>query len=263
MQKRTIHTLRTMKQSGEKFACLTCYDANFARLLSTHGVEVFLVGDSLAEVIQGHDSTVHATMTDMIYHTACVARGNQGALIIADLPFMSYATTDAAMDNATQLVQAGAALVKLEGGAWLAPTVTALTERGVAVCAHIGLTPQSIHLLGRYQVQGRAPAEADRLINDALSLQAAGAQMLVLECVPAPLAQEITQLLSIPVMGIGAGFHTDGQVLVLYDMLGITDKTLSFVKNFMEDTTDIRAAVRTYVEAVKAGAFPSVAHSFS
>jgi 3-methyl-2-oxobutanoate hydroxymethyltransferase len=264
MQTRTIHTLRTLKQKGEKFVCTTCYDASFAHLLSTEGVEAFLVGDSLAEVMQGHNSTVNARMTDMIYHTACVARGSQGALVMADLPFMSYATIDSAMHHSTQLIQAGAAIVKLEGGAWLAPTIHTLTERGVAVCGHIGLTPQSIHLLGHYKVQGRVPAEADRLINDALCLQAAGAQMLVLECVPALLAKEITELLSIPVMGIGAGADTDGQVLVLYDMLGITaGKTLSFVKNFMEHPTDIRSAVRNYVHTVKSGTFPSAEHCFS
>lgn len=255
--------LNLMKQRGEKFCVLTVYDASFAHLLSNLGVEVLLVGDSLGMVIQGHDSTVPVTMEDMCYHTRLVARGNQGSLLMADMPFMSYATTEQTLVNAAQLMAAGAHMVKLEGGAWLAPTIRSLTERGIPVCAHLGLTPQSVHLIGGYKVQGKTADQATRLKQDALALEAAGAQMLVLECVPSGLAQEVAESLSIPVIGIGAGSKVDAQVLVLHDMLGITPgRQARFVKNFMGGGS-IESAIQAYIREVKTQAFPAVEHEYA
>lgn len=254
-----------MKQEGKKFCCLTVYDASFAHLLSTLGIEIIFVGDSLGMVVQGHDSTVPVTMEDMVYHTQIVARGNQGSMLMADMPFMSYATPEQSMDNAARLMAAGAHVVKLEGGAWLAPTVRLLTERGIPVCGHLGLTPQSVHMLGGYKVQGKTYDQATRLKQDALALEAAGAQLLVLECVPSPLAKEITESLSIPVIGIGAGRDVDAQVLVLHDLLGVTPgRQAKFCKNFMEDNAlgGISQAILQFQEEVKTLAFPAQQHEY-
>jgi len=260
----TLHTLAQLKQKGEKFTCLTAYDATFAHLLNAAGVDVILVGDSLGMVLQGNDSTLPVTVEEMAYHTACVKRGNSTSLIMADLPFMSYASPLQAMNSAAQLMQAGAHMVKLEGGAWLAETVALLSERGVPVCAHLGLTPQSVNKLGGYKVQGRDEEAAVQLLNDARTLEHAGASVLLLECVPSPLACQLTENAGIPVIGIGAGADTDGQVLVLHDILGITQgRKPRFVKNFMEDATTIEGAVSAFVTAVKNGDFPRPEHGFA
>jgi 3-methyl-2-oxobutanoate hydroxymethyltransferase len=264
MSRITLTQLRQLKAKGEKIAVLTAYDASFAYLLDQAGIEVLLVGDSLGMVIQGHDSTLPVTTDDMIYHCQQVHRGSQRALLVVDMPFMSYATPNLALENASRLMREGQAqVVKLEGGAWLVETVHKLTERGIPVCAHLGLTPQSVHQLGGYRIQGRSVNEAERLRNDALALQAAGASLLVLECVPSQLAADITTSLEIPVIGIGAGAACDGQVLVLYDMLGITPgKRPSFTKDFLPETGSIPAAIEAFVRAVKEGTFPGVEHAF-
>ena len=237
---------------------LTCYDASFARLLDDCGVDCVLVGDSLGMVIQGHTSTLPVTVLDVEYHVRAVARGTKRAWLIADMPFGSYqGSAQAAFDNAVRLMQAGAQMIKVEGGAWLAPTVEFLASRGVPVCAHLGLTPQSVHALGGYRIQGRTDAAAEHLLGDAMSLQTAGASMLVLELIPASLADRVTRKLTIPTIGIGAGVDCSGQVLVLHDMLDVTPgKKPRFVRNFMADAPDIAAAVRAYVRAVKDRTFP-------
>ncbi len=263
MSKITLHTLSSMKKTGEKFAVLTAYDACFSHVVSTAGTEVILVGDSLGMVLQGNDSTLPVTVEEMAYHTQAVARGNQGSLIMADLPFMSYSTPEQAMDSSAALMQAGANMVKLEGGAWLADTVSMLAERGVPVCVHLGLTPQTVNKLGGYRVQGRDSETAQQMINDAVLLQDAGASVILLECVPTILAKEITLAVDIPVIGIGAGADTDAQVLVLHDMLGITPgRSPKFVKNFMPGNDSIEAAVSQYVKEVKEGSFPAQEHGF-
>jgi 3-methyl-2-oxobutanoate hydroxymethyltransferase len=227
------------------------------------GVDALLVGDSLGMVSQGHDSTLPVTLADVAYHTACVARGNQTSLLIADMPFGTYGTPQAAFDNAVRLMQAGAQMVKLEGGAWLVDTVRFLTERAVPICAHLGLTPQSVHQFGGYKVQGKTIEAADHLKADALSLQAAGASLLVLEAIPSALGKEVTDLLAIPTIGIGAGPDCSGQVLVMHDMLGVfPGRKARFVKNFMEGQTSIDAAIRAYVGAVKDKSFPAAEHCF-
>jgi len=260
----TVTTLREMKQAGEKITCLTAYDYSFAALLDRAGVDMLMVGDSLGMTMQGHASTLPVTLADMAYHCACVARGAQRALVIGDLPFGSYQPGVAqAMDSAVRLMQAGAQVVKLEGGAPMVETVRFLSERGVPVCAHIGLTPQSVHQLGGYRVQGRDEPGAARLREDALRLEEAGAALLVLEAVPATLARDISASLAIPTIGIGAGRDTDGQVLVLQDMLGIYPRpSPKFSKNFMDGAGSIEAAVKAYVAAVTSGAFPGPEHSF-
>ncbi|WP_207061388.1 3-methyl-2-oxobutanoate hydroxymethyltransferase [Motiliproteus sp. SC1-56] len=263
MKNTTLHTLAQMKREGEKFCTLTAYDACFAQLVGEAGVEVILVGDSLGMVLQGNDSTLPVTLEEMAYHTACVKRGNRGALIMADLPFMSYATPEQAMESAAALMQAGAHMVKLEGTAWLADTIERLSERGIPVCAHLGLTPQSVNKLGGYKVQGRGDAEAQQLLADAKALEAAGASVLLLECVPSPLAKQVTEAAEVPVIGIGAGPDTDGQVLVLHDILGLTPgRPPRFVKNFMAEAATPQEALRAYVDAVKSGAFPAPEHGF-
>ena len=266
----TLHRLRAMHAAGEKIAMLTCYDASFARLLDAAGVDVLLVGDSLGMVLQGHDSTVPVSIDGMAYHTQCVARANRHAWIIGDLPFGSYqASADQALRSAVRLMQSGAQMVKLEGGGWTAEIVRALVERGIPVCAHLGLTPQSVHALGGYRVQGRDAAAAATLRAHARELADAGAAMLVLELIPSALASELTQALPIPTIGIGAGAGCSGQVLVLHDMLGSTrGKLPRFVRDFMGDVMGnfagderaasggIAAAVRRFVEAVRDGSFP-------
>ena len=261
----TVTSLLGLKQKGEKITMLTCYDATFAHTASQAGVEVLLVGDSLGMVLQGHDSTLPVTTADMAYHVASVKRGNQGAMILADLPFMSYATAEQTFANSAMLMQAGAHMVKVEGAAWLAESIRLLAERGIPVCAHMGLTPQSVNILGGYKVQGRSENQARQMRADAIALEQAGAAMLLLECVPSELAQEITQAVGIPVIGIGAGSGTDGQVLVLHDMLGlsITGRMPKFVKNFMAGQQNIQAALGAYVTEVKAATFPGIEHGFS
>ena len=259
----TLNTLQQMTRDGGKIAVVTCYDASFAALLEAAGVEVLLVGDSLGMVVQGQETTLPVSMDEMEYHTRCVARGSQRAFIVADMPFGSYQESPRqALRNAARLMAAGAHMVKLEGGAVLAETVQFLTARGIPVCGHLGLLPQSVHQLGGYRVQGRGDEEAARLLEDAALLQQAGAGMLVLEAIPAPLAKQVTQQLAIPTIGIGAGADCAGQVLVLYDMLGIyPGKTPKFARNFM-GAGSVQAALEGYVKAVKDGSFPSPEHAF-
>ncbi|MAL99962.1 3-methyl-2-oxobutanoate hydroxymethyltransferase [Hydrocarboniclastica marina] len=259
----TINTLRDCKTRGEKFTCLTAYDATFAHLISQAGVEVMLVGDSLGMVLQGNDSTLPVTVQDMAYHTRAVARGNRGALVMADLPFMSYGTPDAAMDSSAQLMRAGAHMVKLEGSSWMADTVEMLSTRGVPVCAHLGLTPQFVNKFGGYKVQGKDDSAADQMVADARELVEAGADIILLECVPSALGQRITESVPAPVIGIGAGAATDGQVLVMHDMLGATPgKPPRFVKDFLAETGTIQGALEAFVDAVKKGTFPAQEHTF-
>ncbi len=257
-----IKTLNDIKQAGNKFAVLTAYDSAFARQLELAGIEALLVGDSLGNVVLGYDSTVPVSMDEMVHHTAAVARGNSKSLLIADLPFMAYATPEQTMTNSARLMQVGAHMVKMEGGEWLCPSVRMLTERGVPVCGHLGLTPQSFNKLGGYRVQGRDESGAEQIFQDAKNLEEAGADMLVLECVPTDLATRITQALSIPVIGIGAGPNTDAQVLVTYDMLGISPRTPKFTHNFLADSGDIQSALSAYGEAVRSGQFPRPEHGF-
>lgn len=261
----TLTTLQSLKLKGEKITMLTCYDATFAHAASAAGVEVLLVGDSLGMVLQGHDSTLPVTVADMAYHVANVKRGNQGAFIVADLPFMAYSTSEQTLANSALLMQAGAHMVKLEGAAWLAESVRLLAERGVPACVHLGLTPQSVNLLGGYKVQGRQDIQARQMRADAIALEQAGAAMLLLECVPVELAADIAQAVKIPVIGIGAGSAVDGQVLVLHDMLGLSlsGRVPRFVKNFMTGQSDIQGALRAYVSAVKAVDFPAPEHGFA
>jgi 3-methyl-2-oxobutanoate hydroxymethyltransferase len=259
----TVPALLAMRNAGEKIAMLTCYDASFASLMDRCGVDVLLVGDSLGNVCQGHTSTLPVTLTDIAYHTASVARGNKNALLIADMPFGTYATPESAFENAVKLMQAGAQMVKLEGGAWLVETVRFLTERSVPVCAHLGLTPQSVHLLGGFKVQGKTAEGAEKLKADALALQEAGASILVLEAIPSALGKEVTEMLAMPTIGIGAGVDCSGQVLVMHDMLGVfPGRKARFVKNFMDGQTSIDAAVRAYIAAVKDKSFPAAEHCF-
>lgn len=259
----TVQTLLQKKQNREKFAALTAYDSTQGHLVSTCGVEVILVGDSLGNVCQGLDSTLPVTVDDMCYHTRAVARGNKGALLIADLPFASYANKEDALINAARLMREGAHMVKVEGDVWLAPIVEHLREQGIPVCVHLGLTPQSVHILGGYKVQGREQEKARAMFDAALTLQTAGASLLVLECVPSDLASQITHELTIPVIGIGAGVDTDGQILVLYDMLDMTEgRRPKFVKNYMEGATSTQHAIQNFVAEVKEKTFPSAQYSF-
>ena len=259
----TVSTIKKLVSNGEKFTMLTAYDATFAHLFSSQGIETLLVGDSLGMVSQGHASTLPVTIDDMVYHTAAVARGNQGALLLADLPFNSYGTFTQALDNAGKLMRAGAHMVKLEGGSWLTETVIALSRAGIPSCIHLGLTPQSVNKFGGYKVQGREDASAQQLIKDAIALCEAGADFILLECVPAELAKAVTENVAAPVIGIGAGPDTDGQVLVCYDMLGLTPTRMPrFVKNYMASSSNFIEAVLAYIEEVKAGAFPAAEHSF-
>jgi len=254
----TLQRLLDMHASGDKIAMLTCYDAAFATLLDEAGVDVLLVGDSLGNVLQGETSTVPVSLEAMVYHTRCVARGRKNAWVIGDLPFDSYqASPQEAWKSAAALFKAGAHMVKLEGGGWTAPVVRFLVERGIPVCAHLGLTPQTVTMLGGFKVQGRDEAAAAQLKRQAMELAEAGAQMLVLEMVPAPLAAELAKSLKIPVIGIGAGVGCSGQVLVLHDMLNVTPgRRPRFVKNFMAGAGSVQDAVARYVAEVKAQTFP-------
>jgi 3-methyl-2-oxobutanoate hydroxymethyltransferase len=261
----TLSTIKEMKRRGEKIACLTAYDYSFSSLLDRAGIDMVMVGDSLGMVMQGHDSTLPVSVADMVYHSRCVARGVSRALLIVDMPFMSYQQSPQhAIASAGRLMQKGGAqVVKLEGGEPMAETVRFLVGRGIPVCAHLGLTPQSVHQLGGYRVQGRETTDAERIRRDAKLLQEAGASLLVLEAVPSELAKMITAELEIPTIGIGAGKDCDGQVLVLQDMLGIYPRpSPKFSKNFMTGAAGIEAAVTAYISAVKAGSFPGPEHSF-
>ncbi|MDO8305342.1 3-methyl-2-oxobutanoate hydroxymethyltransferase [Herminiimonas sp.] len=259
----TVPALFALRAKGEKITMLTAYDASFASLMDMCGVETLLVGDSLGMVCQGHNSTLPVTIDEVAYHTACVARGNKTALLLADMPFGSYATPEAAFHNAVKLIQAGAQMVKVEGGAWVVDTVRFLVEREIPVCAHLGLTPQSVHRFGGYKVQGKTAEGAEQLKADALALQAAGASLLVLEAIPAGLGKEVTDLLTMPTIGIGAGPDCSGQVLVMHDFIGVfPGKKARFVKNFMEGQTSIEGAVRAYIREVKDGTFPAPEHCF-
>ena len=260
----TIPSLNAMRSAGNPIVMLTCYDASFASLMDRCGVHILLIGDSLGMVCNGHQSTLPVTVAEVAYHTAAVARGSKSAMIVADLPFGAYATKEAAFDNAVKLMQAGAHMVKLEGGAWLADTVKFLTERAIPVCAHLGLTPQSVHQLGGYKVQGKTIESADQLKADAQLLQQAGASLLVLEAIPAALGKETTDLLTMPTIGIGAGPDCSGQVLVMHDMLGVfPGRKARFVKNFMDgEVTTIEGAVTAYVNAVVDRSFPALEHCF-
>ena len=260
----TVTALQRLKQAGERFAMLTAYDASFASIVEQAGVEIILVGDSLGMVIQGHDSTIPVTVDDILYHCQCVSRVCQSSMIMADMPFMSFANVQRALDNATRLMQEGGAqAVKLEGGGHVIPVVEALAKHGIPVCAHLGLQPQYIHKIGGYRVQGREDEQAKAMLHEARVMQESGADFLLLECVPESLAEAITAELNIPTIGIGAGKHCDAQVLVLYDLLGISfGKTPKFAKNFLAETDSVQQAIEAYVSAVKSGQFPADEHIF-
>lgn len=261
----TVTTLKKMKQAGEKFACLTVYDATFAQLLEAAGVEVLLVGDSMGMVIQGHDSTLPVSINEIIYHTQAVHRGSRHAMIMADMPFMSYSNETQALENAGRILKEGGAhIVKLEGGGAFINIVKQLTGHGIPVCGHLGLLPQSVNKMGGYKVQGKDAQSATTILNDAQALEQAGCDIMLLECVPMALAKEVTETLSIPVIGIGAGPYCDGQVLVLHDMLGVTPgKRPRFTHDFLKDSGSISAAIEAYVKAVKSGEFPQEQHSYT
>lgn len=259
----TVNTLHKLKTNQEKFVVISLYDAHMAAMAERCGVEVVLVGDSLGMTVLGYDSTIPVTMEHMIYHVEAVARGNKKSLIMGDLPFMTYATPEDALRNSARIMQAGAHMVKLEGGEWLAETVRMLSDRGIPVCAHIGLTPQSVNKFGGFRVQGRDQNQADKLLNDAKLLEQAGADVLLMECIPAVLAAHITRELQIPTVGIGAGKDTDAQVLVINDILGLTQQPPKFSKNFLLETNDIPGAMQKYVADVKAGVFPGPDNIFN
>jgi 3-methyl-2-oxobutanoate hydroxymethyltransferase len=260
----TITKLLSMHAEREKITMLTAYDSTMSALLNRCGIEAILIGDSLGNVIQGHSSTTPVTVEQMVYHTQCVARANTNAFLISDLPFASYGDPVQALDSAAELMRAGADMVKLEGGDWQADIIQYLVERSVPVCAHLGLLPQSVHLLGGYKVQGKSKDAASHMLEQALACQAAGAQMVVLEAIPSSLGEKITTELHIPTIGIGAGPDCSGQVLVLQDMLGISPgKPPKFVKDFMDGHQSIEAAIKAYVREVKSGKFPGLEHGFA
>lgn len=260
----SISKLLSMHAEGEKIAMLTAYDSTMSALFNRCGVETILVGDSLGNVIQGHSSTTPVTVDQVAYHTECVARANTHAFIIADLPFASYGDPAQALESAAKLMRAGADMVKLEGGDWQIDIIEYLFERSVPVCAHLGLLPQSVHILGGYKVQGKSKDAASLMLEQAIACEQAGAQMIVLEAIPSSLGKHITEALTIPTIGIGAGTDCSGQVLVLQDMLGISSgKPPKFVKNFMDGNASIEAAVKAYVREVKSGKFPGPEHGFA
>ena len=264
MSKITTASLLKMKQDDQKITAITAYDASFAKLFDDEGAHVLLIGDSLGMVLQGGQDTLAVSVDEMVYHTRCVARGSSNALIIADMPFMSYATPEQTYQTAARLMAAGARMVKMEGGDWLCDSIRHLTRNGVPVCGHLGLTPQSVHVFGGFKVQGRDEYQAQEIYRQALCLQEAGIQLLVLECVPVALAERITKALRIPVIGIGAGPATDGQILVMHDAFGITSGYVpKFTKNFLAETGDMHAAIRLYVQQVSEGTFPGPEHSFN
>lgn len=260
----TLSTLHKMARDGDRITMLTCYDASFAALLDAAGLDTLLVGDSLGNVLQGHESTLPVTLRDMVYHTQCVARGAKRAFIIGDMPFGTFQVSPQdAFRNAAEIMAAGAHMVKLEGGRPMLETISFLTERGIPVCGHLGLTPQSVHQLGGYRVQGKADDDAQRMLDDARVLEQAGAGMIVLEAIPAALASQITAAAKVPIIGIGAGADCSGQVLVLHDMLDVyPGKKAKFVKNYMKAAGSIQGAVELYVKEVRDGSFPGREHSF-
>ncbi|MDH0347893.1 3-methyl-2-oxobutanoate hydroxymethyltransferase [Aeromonas dhakensis] len=264
MSKITTTNLLKMKQEGQRITAITAYDATFAKLFDDEGAHVLLIGDSLGMVLQGGQDTLAVNMDEMVYHTRCVVRGTTNALVVSDMPFMSYATPEQTYQNAARLMAAGARMVKMEGGDWLCDSIRHLTRNGVPVCGHLGLTPQSVHVFGGFKVQGRDEFQAQEIYRQALELQAAGIQLLVLECVPTSLAERISKALRIPVIGIGAGPATDGQILVMHDAFGITSGYVpKFTKNFLAETGDMRAAIRLYVKQVSEGIFPGPEHCFN
>ncbi len=264
MKKITINDLIKCKLEGRKFATATAYDASFAQLFESQNMPVLLVGDSLGMVLQGQNDTLPVTVEDIAYHTRCVRAGSPNCLLMADMPFMSYATPEQACENAATIMRAGANMVKIEGGEWLADTVRMLTERAVPVCAHLGLTPQSVNIFGGYKVQGRDEVQAKQMINDAIALQNVGAQIILLECVPSSVAKAITEALDVPVIGIGAGPETDGQILVMHDMFGISANYMpKFSKNFLSEAGDMRQAVAKYISDVENGLFPDADHTIA
>ncbi len=256
----SITDLKRMKIRGEKFTALTAYDYSFAKIIERAGIEIILIGDSLGNVCQGHDTTIPVSIDDMVYHTESVARGAKEVFLIADMPFMSYKTTHNALKNAAILMQSGAKMVKLEGGQWLSETIYQLSERGIPVCGHLGLMPQSVHQLGGYAIQGANSKAADKIVKDAKMLEQAGAQLLVVECIPSSLSALITKNLKIPVIGIGAGPSTDAQILVLYDILGISAQIPKFSRNFLLDNDSILSAIQSYASAVRDSTFPTSEH---
>jgi len=264
MTRMTIKALQKLRDDGVKIAVLTCYDASFAAMLDAAGLDSLLIGDSLGMVLQGHDTTLPVTLADMAYHTRCVARGSKRSFLVADMPFGSYQESpQQAFRSAAELMAAGAQMVKLEGGAEFADTIRFLTQRGVPVCGHLGLTPQSVHQFGGYRVQGKGEDAEQKLIEDAVELEAAGAGLIVLEAIPAKLGEQVTQRLRIPSIGIGAGPGCSGQVLVLHDMLDVfPGKKARFVRNFMKGASGIADAAERYVRAVRDGSFPAEEHSF-
>ena len=263
MKKHTVSSLLKMKQGNEKIVALTAYDASFAKLFDEQNIEVILIGDSLGMVLQGQQDTLSVTIDEIEYHTKCVRAGADKAFVVADMPFMSYSEPSVAYENAAKLMRSGASMVKLEGGEWLLDTISGLVERSVPVCGHLGLTPQSVHVIGGFKVQGREQSQADQLISAALALEKAGIQLLVLECVPSSLASKVSEKLSIPVIGIGAGPHTDGQILVMHDMLGISANYMpKFSKNYLLNTGSISESVKQYISEVKSQTFPGSDHSF-
>ena len=260
----TIATIKKLKEKKEKFACLTAYEATLAEKISNSGVEIILVGDSLGMVIQGHDSTLPVTMDHLIYHLKCVEKGNINSHIMADMPFMSYSTDHLALENATKLMQNGAHSVKIEGGTWICKLTSILAERGIPVCAHMGLTPQSINRIGGYFVQGRDINKKKALIKEAKALEDAGASLLLLECVPDDFTAAIVENVTIPTIGIGAGKRTDGQIMVIHDLLGVSclEKSPKFVEDFLKNSSSIEQAISNYVKSVKNMSFPSDRHTF-
>jgi 3-methyl-2-oxobutanoate hydroxymethyltransferase len=260
----SILSLQSAKARHERIAMVTCYDASFAQVLSAAGVDMQLIGDSLGMVIQGHDSTLPVCLTDVAYHTACVARAKPRSMVVADMPYGTYhESPEQAFRNAAVLMQSGAQMVKIEGGSWLVPTVDFLVRRGIPVCAHLGLTPQSVHALGGYRVQGRGAA-GDRLIAEAKALEQAGASVVLVELIPSPLGHALTEALSVPTIGIGAGPGTSGQVLVLHDLLDVTPgRKARFVKNYMALGGSVQKAVALFVQEVKSGDYPGPEHGFA
>jgi len=264
-KKKTILDIQGMKAAGEKITVLTAYDYPFARLMDAAGIDMILVGDSVGSVVAGYDNTLPVTMEEMLYHTRAVARGTGSALVVADMPFLSYQVDlrDARLNAGRLVKEGGAAAVKLEGGAHVAATIRAIVDMDIPVVGHIGLTPQSIHRMGGFRVQGRQEAQARQLLADARAVEQAGAFALVLEGIPAALAQEITAAVAIPTIGIGAGVHCDGQVLVIHDILGLCEKySPKFVKKFADVSGAIRGGIDAYIREVKAGTFPGEEHSF-
>jgi len=265
VQRVTVPKLQERARAGEKLVMLTCYDASFAALSEAAGVDLLLIGDSLGMVVQGRDSTLAVKLEDTEYHVRCVARGSERALVIADLPFLSgfQASPERAFRAASRMLAAGAQMVKLEGGAHMAATTRFLVDRGIPVCAHIGLTPQLVNTLGGYRVQGRGDAAADRLVEEAKALEAAGAALVLMEAMPSPVAKRVTDAISVPTIGIGAGPDVSGQVLVIYDILDIyPGRKARFVKNFMEGAPSVKAAIEAYVKAVKDRSYPAPEHCF-